>query len=371
MGERFLEITLWQWLALPTALLVAMALGTLFIRLLRTPAMRLAASFSSDAEELVDRTRAPLRLLAATSFFLALLPWLLLAASADAFVRKLALGALGIGFIWLGARVLDELTRRTADRLSAEGRMDAVGLVRPAARIAKLALAIIVFIALAQNLGLDVTGVIAGLGVGGLAVALAAQKTVENLFGGVSLVADRPVKVGDFCRFGDRLGTIEEIGLRSTRIRTLDRTLVTVPNAEFSALQLENYAARDRIWMKLVLGLRYETSAEQMRAVLGALRRLLLDHPRVDDDPARVRFLDYGAYSLNVELFAYVLTNDFNEYLEVREEILLAIMDVVAAHGTAFAFPSQTIYTSRDDGIGPVRAAADRVSAGIGVAPAG
>jgi MscS family membrane protein len=196
-----------------------------------------------------------------------------------------------------------------------------------------------------------VTGLLAGLGVGGLAVALAAQKTIENLFGGVSLVADRPIQVGEICRFGDRVGTIEAIGLRSTRIRTLDRTVVTIPNAEFSALQLENYSARDRIWLKLTLGLRYETSPAQLRQVLDALRKLLRDHPRVDPDPARVRFIDFGAYSLDLELFAYVQTSDFNEYLAIREEILLSIMDAVEACGTGFAFPSQTIYGARDGGL--------------------
>jgi MscS family membrane protein len=355
---RFAEITPWQWIALPGLVLLATALGALLTRMLRGPVRRLATWIWSDAGELVDVTRAPLRLLASVGFFLGLLPSLLLSVPAQAVVRKLGLAVLAVGLIWLGARGLDEFGRRTIVRLTDEGRLDAAGLVRPASRVAKLALALVVLVVLAQNFGLDVTGVIAGLGVGGLAVALAAQKTVENLFGGVTLVADRPVQVGDFCRFGDRLGTIEEIGLRSTRVRTLDRTLVTVPNAEFSALQLENYAARDRIWLKLVLGLRYETTADQLRGVLAALRQMLLDHPRVDDDPARVRFLDYGAYSLDVELFAYVLTNRFDEYLEVREQILLSIMDIVAEHGTGFAFPSQTIYTTRDGGIDPGRAAA-------------
>src|SRR5690606_14970043 len=135
----------------------------------------------------------------------------LLAVPAHAVVRKLALGVVAFGLIWLGARCFDEVARRTIVRMTHEGRLDAAGLVRPASRVAKLLLAVVVLVVLAQNFGFDVTGLIAGLGVGGLAVALAAQKTVENLFGGVTLVADRPVQVGDFCRFGDRLGTIEEI----------------------------------------------------------------------------------------------------------------------------------------------------------------
>lgn len=350
-GTRILEVLLWQWIALPGLALLAGALGFLTTRLIRGPLALLARTADTDAGELLQRTKPPSRLLAAAVIFLLFLPILDLAVPAYVATRKLGIVIAALALVWLGSRCMDEVSSRAVVRVAAAGRMDAAGLIPTIARIAKLALAAIVFVVLAQNFGLNVTGLLAGLGVGGLAVALAAQKTIENLFGGVSLVADRPIQVGDFCRFGDRVGTIEAIGLRSTRIRTLDRTVVTIPNAEFSGLQLENYSARDRIWLKLKLGLRYETRPEQLREVLAALRRLLRDHPRVDPDPARVRFVDLGAYSLDLELFAYVLTSDFDEFLAIREEILLSIMDVVEASGTGFAFPSQTIYGATDGGL--------------------
>jgi MscS family membrane protein len=206
-------------------------------------------------------------------------------------------------------------------------------------------------IAMLQTAGVNVTGILAGLGIGGLAVALAAQKTVENLFGGISLALDQPLRVGDFCRFGDRVGTVEEIGLRSTRIRTLDRTVVSIPNAQFATMELENFAARDRIWLKATLGLRYETTPDQLRHVLVEIRRMLYGHPRVHPDPARIRFVGFGSYSLDLEIFAYVLTADFGEFLAIREDLYLRIMDIVAASGTSFAFPSQTTYLARDTGV--------------------
>ena len=348
---RILELAPWQWIALPVLAVLSGLVGVLTVRVVQWPLSVLARLALSDAGELVERTKSPTRLLAAAMSFLLLLPTLALAVPAYAASRRIGIVIAAIAVVWLGSRGLDEASSRAVVRVASAGRMDAAGLIPTVARIAKLALATVVFVVMAQNFGLNVTGLLAGLGVGGLAVALAAQKTVENLFGGVSLVADRPIQVGDFCRFGDRVGTIEAIGLRSTRIRTLDRTVVTVPNAEFSALQLENYSARDRIWLKLTLGLRYETSPEQLRRVLDTLRKLLRDHPRVDPDPARVRFIDFGAYSLDLELFAYVQTSDFNEYLAIREEILLSIMDAVEACGTGFAFPSQTIYGARDGGL--------------------
>jgi MscS family membrane protein len=153
------------------------------------------------------------------------------------------------------------------------------------------------------------------------------------------------------------VGTVEEIGLRSTRVRTLDRTLVTVPNAEFSTIQLENFAARDRIWYHPRLGLRYETTPDQLRFVLVELRRMLYSHPKIDPDPARVRFVGFGDSSLDLDIYAYVRTGDYNEYLEVAEDLNLRVMDIVAQAGTGFAFPSSTTYLAKDDGIDPERSA--------------
>jgi MscS family membrane protein len=193
---------------------------------------------------------------------------------------------------------------------------------------------------------------VAGLGVGGIAVALAAQKSLENLFGGISLFADRPVRVGDFFRYGAEVGTVEEIGLRSTRIRTLDRTVVAIPNAEFSNLRLENFAKRDRMRLWTMIGVRYETTPDQLRFLLARLREILWAHPRITDDPARVRFVGFGRHSLDLEVFAYANTDDWGEFLGIREDIYLRFMDAVKEAGTGFAFPSTTTYVGRDDGLG-------------------
>jgi MscS family membrane protein len=166
------------------------------------------------------------------------------------------------------------------------------------------------------------------------------------------------VRVGDFCRFGDKVGTVEEIGLRSTRIRTLDRTVVTVPNADFSGLQIENFARRDQIRLHTTLGLRYETTPEQLRLLLARLRELLLSHPKIDPDPARVRFVGFGAYSLDLEIFAYARTTDWDEFLRIREELYLRMMDLVAEAGSSFAFPSQISYFGGDAALAAQRAPA-------------
>jgi MscS family membrane protein len=203
----------------------------------------------------------------------------------------------------------------------------------------------------ADSMGISVAPLIAGLGVGGLAVALAAQHTVENFIAGLVLYADKPVRIGDVCQFGEHRGTVEQIGLRSTRIRGIDRTIVAIPNSEFAKLRLVNFTRRDKILLKTVLGLRYETTADQLRHVLASLRHLLTRHPRIDTESVRVRFTGYGAYSLDVEVFALAETNDWATFLAIQEDVLLEVMDVVRGSGCGFAFPSQTHYVATDSGV--------------------
>ncbi len=224
-------------------------------------------------------------------------------------------------------------------------------LLRLAARVLATVVAIVILFYSGSQLGLPLYGLVAGLGVGGLAIALAAQNTVENFIGSLNIYLDRPVRVGELCRYGGALGFVEEIGLRSTRIRGLDRTVTTVPNAEFSKMQIINYTRRDQMLLRATLGLRYETSEEQLRFVLAKLRELLLAHPRITEFPARARFKGYDDYSLNVDIFAYVNTKDYNEFLAIREDVLLQMKDIVEEAGTGFAFPSRTVYQARDNGL--------------------
>ncbi|MDQ5911328.1 MAG: MscS family rane protein [Pseudomonadota bacterium] len=203
----------------------------------------------------------------------------------------------------------------------------------------------------ADWLGMPVYGIIAGLGVGGLAVALAARPTLENLIGGLNLIADRPMRVGDVCKYGADEGTVEAIGIRSTRIRGKDRTLTTIPNGMLSRIPIVNITHRDRILIQSVIGVRYETRPEQLRYLLAKIREMLLGHPRIQPESARARLIGFGASSLDIEVFAYVLTRDWVEFLGIREDLLLRIMDIVEQCGTGFAFPSQTLYFARDGGL--------------------
>ncbi|QPH54237.1 mechanosensitive ion channel family protein [Pontivivens ytuae] len=297
----------------------------------------------------VEVSEPPLRLLLASLIFsagIASLGVSMVARFQVVWIVELAAWLAGIWFLW---RLIDTIAEATLSGMSRRGAISAYSAMSFFTRILKAVL-IIVFAAFAlRALGVDITAGLAALGVGGIALALGAQKLIENLIGSVSLIADRPVRVGDFCRFGQTLGTVEEIGIRSTRIRTLDRTVVTVPNGEFSSLHLENFSKRDQFLLRHNIGLRYETRPGQLGIVLTALREMLAEHPRVVDDTARVRFVGYGAYSLDLEIFAYVEAREWTEFLEIQEELLMRTMHVVDVAGAGFAFPSQTVYLGEDD----------------------
>jgi MscS family membrane protein len=210
-------------------------------------------------------------------------------------------------------------------------------LIRVGARLLGIVGGLAFIAAGADRLGVPVYGIVAGLGVGGLAIALAAQPTVENLIGGMSLFADKPIRVGDVCKYGDATGTVEAIGIRSSRIRGADRTVTTIPNAALAKMPIVNLTQRDRMLIKAVIRLRYETTPEQLRYILVKLKELLLGHPSVHPDPVRARFIGFGASSLDIEVFAYVMTKDWAEFLGVQEDILMQVMALVEQSGAAFA----------------------------------
>lgn len=356
---RVLEVLLWQWAALIALLFVAWLLSYGLAAAVVGVLRPIVARTETDIDDrLFESTLPPLRLVSAVFVFWAGTLPLGLNVPAREFLSAAERALVLVAVTWLVIRLVNLVAEIIEQRLEAQGQEQAVPLVAPGRKAVKAAIYLITFVAILDNFGFNVTALVAGLGVGGIAVALAAQKSLENLFGGIMLYADRPIRVGDFCKFAGQVGTVEDIGLRSTRIRTLDRTVVTVPNAEFSNLHIENYAKRDFIRFYTVLGLRYETSAEQLRHVLVEIRKLLYAHPKISSDPARVRLVNFGAYSLDLEVFAYATTSDWAEFVGIREDLMLRIMDLVDASGTGFAFPSQTLYLGKDDGIDGERASA-------------
>ncbi len=245
-------------------------------------------------------------------------------------------------FVWFLWRLIDMGAEIWSGRMARADRRRALAALVFARRSAKTALGVIAFVAVLDTIGINVTTGIAALGLGGLAIALGAQKSIENLVGSLAVIIDQPVRVGDFCKVGDVLGTVEDIGMRSSQLRTNARTVVTIPNGDFSSKQIENYSTRDRFLLDPKIGLSYDTTVTQMRTVLAAIRTLLNDDPRVLEG-ARVHFVRYSESALDIEVFAYIRTKDYAQFLTIREELLLTILETIANAGASIAFPTRTI----------------------------
>jgi MscS family membrane protein len=331
-------------LALPLAFGAGWLLTKLLSVLMRGPLRR---RFDEPFLQKIARTRTPLLLIFAAAVILACDRFALSLLTRIFFMFVASTMAV-VGLVWLvihfieaGAEIIE---KRRPEAANAVIRLSAT-LLKTLAVIIGL---VVIFYYFA---GINLTAVVAGLGVGGIAVAFAAQKTIENFLGGLFLVWDKPIRLGDVCKAGDYTGTVEHIGIRSTQIRTPSRTVVSIPNGLLSSISVENLTQRDSILFKHTLNLRYETTADQLRYILAQIRELLYQHPRVDSTTARIRFVGFGQSSIDLEIFAYVLETEYEAFLPVQEDLLLRIMDLVEASGSGLAFPSQTVYMSKDGGL--------------------
>jgi len=224
-------------------------------------------------------------------------------------------------------------------RLEAQGRPGAALLLRPLTNAVKLVIVVAGILVWLDNLGFSITTILAGLGVGGIAVALALQKPLEDVFGAINIYAQGLVRIGDFCRVGQLTGSVEEIGLRSTRIRTLANTVVAIPNSRLASEPIDNISARRKIWFNPLLRLRLDTSPDQVRDILTGVRALLANDARVLEEGARVRFQRFGEQGLELQVSAYINTVDWPLYLEIAEDLNLRILDIVIGAGAALALP--------------------------------
>ena len=346
---RFLGVEAWQWLGIVLLATLSVLIGwgtATLVRRIAEPVSRRTVTLVDD--RLVQVMHRPTRLVVGLIVFALGVRLLHLTIRASAWMDRVLIAFAFFSAIAVVGAIVDAFTYGAKARFEREGQAAGAGVVNIIGRVVKVVLASIAIIGVMQALGFNVTGLLAGLGIGGIALALAAQKTVENLLGGLTLMADRPVKIGDFCKFGTTSGYVEDFGFRSTRVRTLERSIVSVPNSEMANVQIENLSVRDRIRLTTTFGLRYETTPDQLRDILIAIRRLFIGHPKVASDPLRIRFVGFGTSTLDVEILAYVMTSSVDEFYAVREDLLFRVMEVVTSSGSGFAFPSQTLYMAQD-----------------------
>jgi MscS family membrane protein len=250
--------------------------------------------------------------------------------------------------VWAAFATINLFRDIYSEHLRKIGRPGALVLLEPASNAVKLVVLTVALLVYLDKLGINITTVLAGLGVGGIAVALALQKPLEDVFGAITLYTQQPIKVGDFCRIGTTLGTIESIGLRTTRIRTLQNTLIAAPNARVASEPIDNISARERILYWPKLRLRYDTTPKQIEQVLVGIREFLAAHERVSREDFRVRFKEIAEDALLIEVYAHLETRVWTEYLELVEELNMKFLEIVAEAGTSLALPARTLHIEQD-----------------------
>ncbi len=345
--NRILGTPLWIWIALLLTLSIVAGVSRLLARLVLLALRSVNQRFSNKLHlHRLEGFVSPVRLLLSAAFLRTCIEFI----GPSALLRASLLKLLTLVTIWAVASILMGIVDAVSDtiiaRLDIRQRAVSYSVLPLLVRAAKIILGFLAILFILGAWGYNVNTVLAGLGVGGIAVALAAQKTIENLFGGISVITDKPVLVGDFCQFGGQVGTIEDIGLRSTRIRTLDRTVVTIPNSSFSTMTLENFSKRDRMWFHPTIYLRRDTPPEKIRAIMDAITKILRDHPKVDPTDVPLRFTKIATQSFELEIFAYVTSDDFNVYLQTQSELLLSIIEAARALSIELAMPIQESVTA-------------------------
>ncbi len=342
-------LLLWQWLALPLLALVAWALALALARLTAAVFTRTVSRTRFDrGDTLARRLTGPLRLGWWVLLTRSALPLLELKQGGVHASEIVLTSVVVVALFWALLRLAEVLGRVATTSSWATTRPFSRALMPLAVRSAKVALVALSVVAVLSVWGVPVASLLAGLGIGGLALALAAQKTVENLFGSFSIGIDQPFREGDFVKVEDFVGTVEAIGLRSTRFRTLDRTLITVPNGKLADMRLESFTVRDRFRLACTVGLVYETTPAQMKAVLEGLEGVLRAHPKIWPDAVVVRFKELAASSLDIEVMAWFQTADWGGFQLARQEVLLGFMEVVERAGSSFAFPTRTVHLEVD-----------------------
>ena len=352
--HRWFSVALWQWIAMILFVPISLLIGRLITLIFEITVRQYRKSWRLP---LVPVSR--FFSLGPGTFAFAILAhyWFVSAIGTSLlyrlYYRRVIWIFLAVAFYWILTRITRAISARIGASFTSRGMLAERSIVSLLRRFVEAVIFLFVTLAVLHGLGLDVSTALAGVGIGGLALGLGAQKTFENMFGGVSILFDKVIQIGDPCKVNNQTGTVEDIGLRSTRLRTPERTLLTIPNGTMATATIENLRFRDKFLCQQTIRLRYDLSPDHVRFVLGEIRQLLLDDPKVEDSTSRVQFIRFADYALEVEIFAYILEPEYNLYLKSQEALLLRIMDKLERYGVVVALPTQTTFVTQDSWVDP------------------
>ncbi len=338
------DLLWWQWLSLPLLLGLSLVLGRMVAGVTRRVVSRVVRRSAAVWDDAIPGLLVgPVTLLAGVAVARASLGLLVLYRDAEEFVRA-GLRAVSLGALfWVLWRAVELLARALADSAWAREQPGSVTLVPLGTKIGRVMVAAAAGVGVLSVLGYPVASLVAGLGIGGLAVALAFQKTGEHLFGTLAIGLDQPFRVGDWVKIEGQEGAVESVGLRSTRLRTLDRTVVSIPNGKLADMRTETFTARDRFHLNAVFPLEFATTAATLQSLMESMRAALLAHPKIHPDTLWVFLRRIGPSSLDLEVSAWFETVLLEEFHGIRSEVLMQLLRAVEAAGARLAYPTTTI----------------------------
>ncbi len=357
LREGPLGVHYWQWIGMGIAILLTISLAAVLALAARYIIGLVTARTTTEWDErIVARLRGPFRLWLVGVLAMPMLGVLGLNARASEFITATARGTVLLAVFWAALRLISLVQDQLLVGSWANGQAQARTLVPLLTRFLRVMVVIIALLVLLAQFGYPVVTLLAGIGIGGVALALASQKTVEHLFGSVSLAADKVFRVGDFVRIGEVEGTVERIGLRSTSLRTLARTVVRIPNGRLAEERVETFGERDRFLFEHFLGVTYSTTPAQIRTIVAAIEARLREHKDLWPDTVVVRTSGFADSAITIRVRAWFTVQNFVDFLDVQHELLLSFMEIVEAAGSSFAFPSRTVYHVTPDSNGATAA---------------
>jgi MscS family membrane protein len=341
---EFFGLPLWRLIFIIGAIALAILLSALVTRLLL---LVFGIIFQErqllSSKEMVSRLKQPIRIL-----LLSLAVWTCGLFSLSVLARHrwtlVAQILLVLGVAWLLICLVNLGAEAGTRRSIAQGLQDRVAVITLAQRIFKILAAFVVLLILLHGAGVNISAMLAGLGIGGIALALAAQNTLADFFGGISVISRKTIRVGDYCRLADQVGTVEDIGLSSTRLRTLDRTVISIPNAKVAQLASENFALRDSFWFHHTLSLRFDTAQPQIERMLTDVEAVITGYSSIKPGASRVNLIGIQGASYQIEIFAYVMAADYNLFIVHQQSLLFRVLAAISEAGARLAFPSSTTY---------------------------
>lgn len=343
-----LELAYWQWIGLAMALTIAVALSAVIALGIRAAVHLVTQRTDTEWDDLiVARTRGPLMLWLVGMFLSPLSSALALHDRATTWVSASTRGLVVVALFWLVLRIISVVQDQLMAGRWATEQVQARTFIPLLGRFLRVTLVVVALLVVLSQFGYPVGSLLAGVGIGGVALALASQKTVEHVFGSVSLAADQAFRVGDFVRIGEVEGTVERIGLRSTSVRTLKRTVVRIPNGRLADERIETFGERDRFLFQHDLGVLYSTTPAQLEALTAAIERTLRAEPTLWPDTVIVRVIGFADSAITIRLRAWFQVEELPVFMDLQHRLLLAIMRDVEAAGTGFAYPSLTVYPAK------------------------